>query len=81
MELSLINQKNYNFWFDLAVWDYNLFFELKDIAGKDLDLAYDELDNFFCSFEQIGLYLESVRKAVNSHNYSLVTNYKKRRIK
>ena len=75
--LSLINQKNYIFWFDLAVWDYNLFFELKDTAKEDLDLAYDELDKFFCSFEQIGLYLESVRKAVNSHNYSLVTNYKK----
>ena len=73
--LDLLNQKNYNFWINLSIWNPEIMEFLKDIASEDLDRAYDELDNILCTEENIREYLSTFRSAVNDKNYSLVTNY------
>lgn len=73
--LDLVNQKNYNFWINLVIWNPDIFKEVKDIAADDLDKAYEELDKIFCTQEKIKEYLESFRYCVNLGRYSLVTNY------
>lgn len=73
--LDLLNQKNYNFWINLAIWNPEIMESIKDIASEDLDIAYEELDNIFCSEENIREYLSTFRMAVNNKTYSLVTNY------
>lgn len=73
--LDLVNQKNYNFWINLVIWNPDIFKEVKDIAADDLDRAYEELDNIFCTQEKIKEYLESFRYMINWNKYSLVTNY------
>ena len=74
--LDLVNQKNYSSWFNLSIWNPDVIGgHLKDIASDDLDIAYDELDNIFCTEEKIKEYLESFRYSVNLGRYGLVTNY------
>lgn len=73
--LDLLNQKNYNYWINLAIWNPEIMEFLKDIASEDLDRAYDELDNILCTEENIREYLSTFRSAVNNKKYSLVTNY------
>jgi hypothetical protein len=73
--LNLLNQKNYEFWINLNIWNPDIFEELKDIASEDLDKAYEELDKIFCTEEKIKNYLENFRFSVNLGRYSLVTNY------
>lgn len=73
--LDLLNQKNYNFWINLSIWNPEIMEFLKDIASEDLDRAYDELDNILCTEENIREYLSTFRSTVNDKNYSLVTNY------
>ncbi len=73
--LDLLNQKNYNFWINLSIWNPEIMEFLKDIASEDLDRAYDELDNILCTEENIREYLSTFRSAVNNKKYSLVTNY------
>jgi hypothetical protein len=73
--LNLLNQKNYEFWINLNVWNHDIFEELKDIASEDLDKGYEELDKIFCTEEKIKNYLENFRFSVNLGRYSLVTNY------
>ena len=73
--LDLVNQKNYSSWFNLAIWNPEIFKEVKDIASDNIDIAYDKLDNIFCTQENIKEYLESFRYSGNLGRYSLVTNY------
>lgn len=73
--LDLVNQKNYNFWINIAIWNPNILNAIGHIASEDLDKAYDELDNIFCTEEKIKEYLESFRYSVNLGRYSFVTNY------
>ena len=73
--LDLLNQKNYNFWINLSIWNPEIMEFLKDIASEDLDRAYDELDNILCTEENIREYLSTFRSAVNNKKCSLVTNY------
>ena len=74
--LDLVNQKNYSSWFNLAIWNPGIIGGyLKDIASEDLDKAYEELDNIFCTQENIKEYLEAFRYMINWNKYSLVTNY------
>ena len=73
--LDLVNQKNYNFWITLVIWNPEIFKEVKDIAADDLDKAYEELDKIFCTAENIKVYLEQFRYMINWNKYSLVTNY------
>lgn len=73
--LNLINQKNYDYWFSLAVWDPELLEQIKYDAERDLDSAYTELDKLFCSFEQMQSYLNNVVESVNTEKYNLVSNY------
>ena len=47
--LDLVNQKNYSSWFNLAIWNPEIFKEVKDIASDNIDIAYDKLDNIFCT--------------------------------
>lgn len=73
--LDLLNQKNYNFWINLSIWNPEIMEFIKVIASEDLDRAYDELDNILCTEENIREYLLTFRNIVNDKKYSLVTNY------
>lgn len=73
--LELVNQKNYNYWINLVIWNPEIFNDIRDVASKDLDKAYEELDNIFCTKEKIKEYLEQFRYNVNLGRYTLVTNY------
>lgn len=73
--LDLVNQKNYNFWINMAIWNPDILDAIGHIASEDLDKAYDELDNIFCTEKTIKEYLEQFRYCVNLCRYTLVTNY------
>lgn len=72
--MSLLDQKNYGGWHSTATWYPELIVELKDILAEDLDVAYDVMDSTFSTKEKMGEYIETVRAAVNSKNYGVVTN-------
>ncbi len=72
--MALLDQKNYGSWHSTATWYPELMEELKDVLAEDLDKAYDIMDATFSTKEKIQEYLESVREAVNSKNYAVVTN-------
>ena len=73
--LNLLNQKNYEFWITLAIWNPEIIQAIDYVASEDLDKAYEELDKIFCTEEKIKEYLDLFRYNVNLGRYTLITNY------
>lgn len=72
--MNLLDQKNYGWWHNLAVWNEDTFEELTDIAAKDLDEAYEELDKLYCSETDIKNYLQNLKYQFDNKDYSIVRN-------
>ena len=72
--MSLLDQKGYGSWHATATWYPEIIDTLESELSDDLNLAYIAMENKFASKEDIGIYLERVRTAVNSNDYGTVTN-------
>lgn len=70
--MNLLDQKNYGAWHSTATWYPEIIEEMKDILSKDLDAAYDVMDEKYSSKEEIAKYIENVRAVVNAEDYGKV---------
>ncbi len=72
--MSLLDQKGYGSWHSVATWYPEIIESLESVLADDLNDAYLVMENKFATKNEIGIYLERVREAVNSGKYGLVTN-------
>ncbi len=73
--MNLLNQRSYNYWINIAIWDKLAFKNLSTILFKDVNKAYDTADDVYLTYEKMTTYFKKLKEVVNSEEYGKVTNY------
>lgn len=70
--MSLLDQKNYQTWFEYATWYPEIINSVKDELSEDIDSAYIALENKHVTFEQLKEYMLRFNELVKTKNYTSI---------
>lgn len=72
--LSYIDQRRYEGFHNMAVWNMNILYSVKEELNSNIDDAIIALDKKFANFDTMKEYLNNFKDIVNSENYCLISN-------
>ncbi len=70
--MALMDQKVHMAWHTLATWSPEVIDDLHDVLEENLDLAYDKLDEKYCSYDKVSEYLIDFKEKVDAGEYGKV---------
>ena len=70
--MALMDQKVHMAWHTLATWSPEVIDDLHDVLEENIDLAYDKLDEKYCSYDKVSEYLIDFKEKVDAGEYGKV---------